>query len=173
MLKQRREKNMRQHKGFTRLKSKSATLRHSFFKHSNKRLNWYEKSRMKIDDSPRWLRRPKLISRPTKMPNFRPRRRAEDAAANFWQEEIATQNEVLRDRGSAQRIEEEAKLQADLGNTNQYAKALEIEELKRALTSKQQRAQESEAMKNQDWTLAERLAALEEEKTSRRSESCT
>ena len=58
------------------------------------------------------------------------RRRAEDAAANLWQAKIATQNEVLREKGNAQRFEEEAKLQADLGRTKQYAKAQEIEELK-------------------------------------------
>ena len=92
------------------------------------------------------------------------RREAEEAAASLWQEKLATQNEVLREKGNAQRIEEEAKLQADLGRTNQYAKTLEIEELKRALASAQLRVQQSEAMKSEVSTMAERLAVLEKAK---------
>ena len=75
-----------------------------------------------------------------------------------------SQNEVLREKGNAQRIEEEAKLQADLGRTNQYAKALEIEEVKKALASAQMEIQQSEAMQNEVSTMAERLAALEKER---------
>ena len=89
------------------------------------------------------------------------RRESEETAATLWHEKLKSQNEVLRVKSDAQRFEEEAKVHADLGRTKERARALEIEDLHKALASAQSKIQQSEARKNEIREMVQRLAALE------------
>ena len=79
----------------------------------------------------------------------RMRREAEETGATLWQGKLRSQDEVLRVKTDAQWFEEEAKFHADLGRTNERARALEIEELQKALASAESKIQQSEARKQE------------------------
>ena len=101
----------------------------------------------------------------------RQRQEAQETAAILCQEKLISQKEVLREREHAQRIAEEANIQAAVGRTNRDANALEIEKLKRKLASAQNKIEQSEAtylINNLDMkNMARRLAELEGEMRTR------